>query len=297
MPEPNDKPQNPPRTPDNVGLIFAVQPDYPGWGHGESHRLFWSGALRKGSPYMGRVYQDRVSASFPLGDVFLASVLNAQESGMDVTHIAALHNDVVPEPGWLDILLEELIRTGADMLSVLLPIKDLMGLSSTAIDSDDPYCVERRVTMREAHRLPETFSAADCGYPDRPLLANTGCFVMRYDQPWRLATDASGNLLVQATSTDRLQRRKDGKWEAAHSPSDWYFSRQIQRLGGKVLVTRKVRCLHMGDMPYTNYEGWGEWEWDVALQEHFGGVPIGGSGNGNGDDKARQVVGAAERTA
>ena len=41
--------------------------------------------------------------------------------------------------------------------------------------------VLRRITLTEASRLPTVFSAADCGYPNQALLANTGCWVCRFD--------------------------------------------------------------------------------------------------------------------
>ena len=74
---------------------------------------------------------------------------------------------------------------GADVVSTVLPIKDRRGVTSTAIDDpEDEWTPLRRLTMREVHRLPETFSAqADCGYPNNALLVNTGCFVLDLRKP------------------------------------------------------------------------------------------------------------------
>ena len=70
-------------------------------------------------------------------------------------------------------------------------------------------------TMREVMALPEVFSAADCGYPDRLLLANTGCWVCRFDRPWRFS--------VHFEIRDRIQWRDadGGGWVAQAIPEDW----------------------------------------------------------------------------
>ena len=147
-----------------------------------SSRAFWQGALRTDSPYHGRLWQDAVSMSFSSHNILLAAALNSEEENkIKFTHLVIMHNDIVPSNGWLDVLMEEMARTNCDLLGAVTPIKDLNGLSSTAIDSDDdPFLVHRRLTMTEIHRLPETFDAADCGYPDRRLLVNTGCVCNRW---------------------------------------------------------------------------------------------------------------------
>lgn len=275
-----------------IGVIFSLQADY-GHGHRDSHRLFWSGGMKPGSRLLGKLYQDQFSISFGSGNIFFATALNAQEfDGVDITHIVSMHNDVVPEHGWLDMLVDEMEATDADFLSVVLPIKDLHGLSSTAIDSlDDPFCVERRLTMTEIYDLPETFSNADCGYPDRPLLVNTGLWIMNFTKDWRKNVNPDGSLALNCTSPDRIRRRppdpskKDlpgdasreatvGRWEAQHSPADWYLSRHLHHVGAKVLCTRKIKAVHIGDMPWTNMNPWGDWKIDEALKHKFGGVPI-----------------------
>lgn len=287
----------------SVGKVMAMQPDYGG-GDGLSHRMFWSAAIRRDSPLQGKLYQDRWPGSFEAGNVLIATTLNAMESGENFTHVAMLHNDVCPEAGWLDVMMEELLRSGADLLSAVIPIKDTLGLSSTAIDSDhNPFEVRRRLTMTEVYRLPETFGIEDVpGYGDRPwgdkrgearnrlngrcdelhrerqpyrLLVNTGCFIMDCTKPWFREENADGTLVLTMTSPDRICRRKSGQWEAQHSPSDWRFSRDVARLGGKVMATRKLKLLHIGLLPYTNQTPWGEWETDQSLAHNFGGIPIG----------------------
>jgi hypothetical protein len=207
-----------------------------------------------------------------------------------------LHNDVVPEPGWLDILLDEMAAHDADLMSAVIPIKDpICGLTSTGIDSDNPFEVERRITMTELFELPETFTSVDCGYGSDRLLVNTGCFVLDFTKDWRKFTNPDGTLKLCFTSPDRIGRRADGQWECQHAPADWGFSRYLNSLGLKVMATRKVRVMHMGDMGYANDHAWGDWTTDNALAHKFDGVPVygrphfrkaeppAGSGDANGD--------------
>lgn len=235
--------------------------------HPHSSRAFWQGALRPNSPYHGKVWQDQIATSFSSHNILLTAALNSAEEGQPFTHIGIMHNDVVPENGWVDILMEEMDRTECDLISVVTPIKDLEGKSSTAIDSyDDPFLVHRRIMMNEVFRLPETFDNVDCGYPDRNLLINTSCFIMRFTEPWATATNEDGSLKLNITSEDKIRRREDGKWMAYHSPSDWHLSRTVIQLGGKVMATRKVKLKHIGDLPYTNEQPWGTFDTDKALE-------------------------------
>ncbi len=268
-------------------------------------------SLLRCSRLQGKLYQDQFCISFSGSNIFFATAINAQEfDGWDLTHLVSLHNDVIPEVGWIDILMDEMEATGADFLSVVLPIKDLNGLTSTAIDSlDDPFCVERRLTMHEIHTLPETFTAADCGYPERPLLVNTGCWIMDFTKPWRLLTNPDGSLQLNCTSPDRIKRRPHdpskvqipgaplneadvGRWEAQHSPADWLLSRHLHNVGAKVMATRKVRAVHVGDMPFQNMEPWGRMTYDEALKHKFGSTPINTKGKEEYRNGTAETIGA-----
>lgn len=183
-----------------------------------------------------------------------------------VSHFAMLHDDVCPQEGWLDQLLGDLEEHSADVMSAVVPIKDEQGLTSTAIDDpEDPWNVERRITMTELMRLPEVFGAADCGYPDRKLLVNTGCWICRLDREWRRH--------VSFTIRDRIVY-KDGKWTPEVASEDWNFSRDVQELGGKVMATRRVMLKHAGEMFYPNSHGWGNWKHDHHFAAKFGGRGI-----------------------
>ncbi len=192
----------------------------------------------------------------------------------EITHFAMLHHDVCPEDGWLEILMEELLAHDADLVSAVVPIKDNLGLSSTAIDDPrDHFNVERRVTMTEVHRLPPTFSSKDCGYPDRMLLVNTGCFVCRFDQNWRFPPFRFhiDDVIVHRDGSDG---RGPGGYRAEVAPEDWNFSRHVQRAGGKVLATRKVLLTHAGGVAYTNQEPWGQFKVDEAFNHKHKGKGI-----------------------
>ncbi|MDE2100673.1 MAG: hypothetical protein KGL39_25740 [Patescibacteria group bacterium] len=257
----------------------------------ESHVAFWSQPLRHNSPLAGRNYQQRWPGSYSGANAMIAGALNCQEAyaaglgpeqgGINITHLVGMHNDVQPQPGWMDMLVEEMLRTGADFLSVVLPIKDHCGLSSCAIDSDNPYQVTRRITMAEVYDLPETFTSEDCGYPPGTLLVNTGCWIMDFSKPWRLIESAPEVLAMTIDFRDRIGRRpekpdgsKPGYWESQHAPSDWGLSRYLNGLGLKVAATRKIIARHWGLIPFTNDSPWGEWKIDDALKHKFDSVPI-----------------------
>ncbi len=60
------------------------------------------------------------------------TALNGREK-RGVEWFAMLHSDVEPEPAWLDTLIAEADRVGADLLSAVIPLKDASGVTSTAI--------------------------------------------------------------------------------------------------------------------------------------------------------------------
>jgi hypothetical protein len=126
-------------------------------------------------------------------ELWTLALNNQAELGF--THFAMLHSDIVPEDGWLDLLVDEQQRTGADVVSCVSPLKSGEGLTSTAIDGDGEWNLSRRLTMREVMKLPETFGVEDCGVPDcspssphwnpnRRLLVNTGCWIADLSKPW-----------------------------------------------------------------------------------------------------------------
>ena len=168
------------------------------------------------------------------------------------------HDDIGPtQPGWLDTLIDEAESGGFDVLSVAMPLKDSRGLSSCGLgDSGDPWKPTCRFTMTELARMPETFTAADIGHPDKALLVNTGLWCCRFDSPWVEA--------VCFTIRDAIGLGDDGKFTAMVEPEDWGFSRWAAKRGLRIGVTRKVKANHYGQASYANDGVWGE-PYDRAL--------------------------------
>ena len=267
------------------GWIYAAHPSYAG-GVAASGRAFWAENILTGShKFTGKVtcVEHGGSLLAQTFNSFWCSALCLQEAGEEITHFAMLHDDIVPESGWLELLYEEIEACGADVLSAVVPLKDSYGLTSTAISGpDNPFIRERRLSLEEVYRLPETFTIEDTGYLDRMLLANTGCWICKFDRPWRKEEDENGDLKVFFTINDRIRRREDKRlyviddidgrlidgpfksleiaemrlskmgsdkeftirsfprYMAEVEPEDWFFSRKVQELGGKVEV-KKIR--------------------------------------------------------
>ena len=202
-------------------------------------------------------------------------------------YFAMIHGDVVPPVWWADVMIAEMERVGADVLSAVVPLKSEHGLTSTAIDRvaltdlelagdlagdgggyevEDCthfWAVERRLTMTEVMGLPITFGAADV-CPGHALLVNTGLFVCNLHRNWYDNDDFC------FTIRDRIVReRQDGrvvKRTVQCVPEDWHFSREVQRHGGKVMATRIVPLFHDHER-YNNHSAWGEWSWDKEFAD------------------------------
>lgn len=172
------------------------------------------------------------------------------------THFAMLHNDVVPEQGWLDVLMDELVAHELDVISAVVPIKNGYGLTSTATDTPGYPWGVRRLTMKELHELPPTFTAKDVPYraKDAPLLLNSGCWLMKFNEPW-----VQGLCFRQ---TDRVVWcEATQSWAAQSISEDWDFSRQLHSRGCRMGATRKVSLYHQIKQ-YNNHTVWGEWQVD-----------------------------------
>jgi Protein of unknown function (DUF3431) len=169
------------------------------------------------------------------------------------THFSMHHSDLEAPPGWLDVLLDEMDRVGADLLSVCVPIKDQRGLTSTGWQDPETGAVNR-LTMAEVMKLPETFSAADLG--KERLMVNTGLFVCDFTKPW--AEEHSFKIL------DTITRGPDGRFRPRTLPEDWGFSAWLADRGLRVFATRKVPVVHYGKTGFRNDSAWGEWQTDLG---------------------------------
>jgi SAM-dependent methyltransferase len=170
------------------------------------------------------------------------------------TYFAMLHADIEPQEWWLDSLIDELEARKLDVLGVVAPIKDARGVTSIAMARPDldPWTITGRLTMHEVHRLPETFTSEDLGFP---LLLNTGCWVCRFDEAWAKK--------VRFTVNDRIAfDPNQGIYFAQVEPEDWYISRLWHELGLKIGATRKVSLGHRGTMSFSNTQAWGTNDYD-----------------------------------
>jgi hypothetical protein len=177
------------------------------------------------------------------------------------THFLMLHSDIVVQPYFIDQMMDIMNRTGADVLSAIVPIKDEKGVTSTAIDEPindlDVRWRMRRLTMREVHKMPETFT-----HPK--LLINTGCMLVDLRKDWveKIYFHFDDEIIMH-----------QGKRIAVCQPEDWGFSRDARKLGAKLWATREVKVKHAGQQMYPNDVAWGEWETDATTTSR--GVPSG----------------------
>jgi len=189
----------------------------------------------------------------------------------EITHLLIWHADVIPQPGFLAVLWEEMVRSQADVLGTVLAIKDGKGLTSTALLPDvtgeaDPVgrreFRRQRLTLKEAASLPPTFDALDLQrvFEDQStsptLLVNTGLLLIDVRKPWIERCWFEIN--------DAIFKRDDGLWYADVEPEDWHFSRLAAAAGARVCATQKVMAAHVGRANFPNTGAWGEWSHDLA---------------------------------
>src|SRR3990167_1726289 len=182
----------------------------------------------------------------------------------EVTHFLMIHADVIPEPGFVGALYREMERTGADVLSAVLPLKDNRGLTSTGLDDPTVEMEPRRISMVEVQQLPETFDSRDVAklFNDAPnrsiLLVNSGLMLVDIRKPWVENCWFAIN--------DQMLRNGSSKFEPVTESEDWFFSRRAQELGARVMVTRTVKARHAGEVKFPNWGAWGSHQQDDADQ-------------------------------
>lgn len=207
-------------------------------------------------------------------NLLLCDVLNLRKR-FPITHFAMMHDDICPDDGesrWLDILLDELEATGADMVSAVVPIKNAAGCTSTAVDMDGAPWVTRRLTMTEIMGLPPTFTIDDIPWrlPESQLLVNSGLWLCRVDSGWMEKafplTNPSGaprEASLAFRDYARIVQLPNGEYVAEDISEDWDWSRQLNAFGLKLAATRKVGLYH--ERPeFHNREAWGAWATDIG---------------------------------
>lgn len=177
----------------------------------------------------------------------LCEALDQQAKGQ-ADLMLLLHADIVPQDttGWLATLLgvRQQIKKqhgACDVLSAVVPIKDLRGLTSTGVEGETEWSPVR-LTMTQVLAMDETFTLPN-------LLVNTGMLLIDLRTKWIRE--------VAFTIKDAILITPDGKRVAAVQPEDWDFSRQARGHGVTLWATRSVLLAHTGTFAYPNFVAWG----------------------------------------
>lgn len=157
-----------------------------------------------------------------------ANALNYYVNGQ-LDGFAIIHSDVAAQDFWLDVLIEEMKRTNADVVSAVIPIKDDRGLVSVAVETSDQWA-PRVLSVSDVSFLPSTFDKFD----GKPLLVNTGLCLYKFGE-W--SKTAHFNI------ADNI-RLENGKYCAKVFSEDWSFSKMCHKLNLKVVATKKVSLWH-----------------------------------------------------
>jgi len=180
-------------------------------------------------------------------NLLYAHALNERKNG--TTHFCLLHDDVVPQPLWLDEMMRVMHKHQADVLSVVIPIKNEKGLTSTALDvgigDEDPRWRVKRLTLREIYNeYQPTFT-------HEKLLVNTGLMLVDLQKPW------VENVWFAFEDKIISDPKVPGDFKAVGVSEDWFFSRRARELGAKLYATREISVLHSGSADYSNSSMWG----------------------------------------
>lgn len=205
-------------------------------------------------------------------NVLWTRALNSMKKGQ-YTHFAMLHNDIVPQTRWLDILMGVMESRRDDLVSVAMPIKDSRGVTSCGLGVPNDIYDIRRFTVRELFsKLPETFGQAETeGYginPEKwPLVFNTGLWLadLRNIKWYEVNADGTAKFFFRTTETVRLEENSELK--PYFEPEDWNFSRSCAREGIRYSVTRAVKAKHCGEADYRNDAPWGTQEIDETWRK------------------------------
>jgi GT2 family glycosyltransferase len=189
-------------------------------------------------------------------NLLYAHALNERKNG--VTHFCLLHDDIVPEPLWLDKMMRIMGEVKADVLSAVVPIKDDTGLTSTALDvmveGGLPHWNLKRLTLSEIYtQYPPTFT-------HDKLLLNSGLMLVDLRKPW---TDKAWFAFEDQIIPDP---GKPGEFMAVGISEDWFFSRRALELGAKLFATREVALIHTGSHDYSNTSAWGSVKEEVVAK-------------------------------
>ncbi len=156
-----------------------------------------------------------------------------------------LHADVFSAPGWADMLIEQLELNNLDVLSVVIPLKEDTGITSTGVLSPDMQNIHR-FTLEELKKYPSVFTEEHTK-ADHPgtLLVNTGMWIARVGD-WMKEFDG-----FKTFSEVKLNPETE-KYEERCSPEDWDFSVFLKEKGIKYGATTLVKVGHVGKKAWLN---------------------------------------------
>jgi hypothetical protein len=242
----------------NPEAIFLACPTHNGQVNITTSRKIWLDASENRPTIPAMSSNSLLAHGF---NNFLCEALNKRDQ-YNIKWFAMLHADVIPERFWLDKLIQLAEQNNADLLSVVIPFKDASGITSAALSNpDSDFGALMRLTLAQVNggRLPKTFDLGDvvrhCTSISTELienfflLVNTGCMLMRLDQPW---SDQ-----VFFTINDRIVKQFNGTYTAEVEPEDWFISKQVARHGGRVMATTAVQASHVGGGNYPNDKTYG----------------------------------------
>ena len=211
---------------------------------GRIHMQILPAVLRASAHGLGGIKVIQSSILTKAFNQLWCEALNAKDKG--ITHFCMLHSDIAPEDFFLDKLHDIMSGVGADILSVVSPMKNHEGLTSTALESESTTRPSR-FTMKQIMAGPETFTHDD-------LLVNTGLMLCDLRKPWAKK--------VCFRFKDAIVWDEKGA-RAENIPEDWQFSLDAKSEGATVYATRAVKLVHWGQQAYPNDSAWGQLDYDV----------------------------------
>lgn len=159
-------------------------------------------------------------------------------------YFVLMHSDVVLQPGWLKVLIDQLEEHELDALSAVIAIKDDSRETSTAVLRKDGDL--QRFNYDQLKKMPTVITQADMPEGDR-LLINTGAMIVRFTKEW-----------VEKwvwTFQDMIRCVEDGD-KKVFVPSmvseDWLFSLWAEEMGLKIGATQAFQVLHIGERLYSD---------------------------------------------
>lgn len=190
----------------------------------------------------------RISDCSSLTRVFNTLWCHALNDRPKITHFAMIHDDICPQPNWLDIMLSIMEKNKADVVSAISPLKTLEGKTSTAFGTGELGEQRKILSIRAAFKMEPTITSDD-------ILVNTGLMLVDMRKPWveKVAFKFESDIV----------KGPDGKFFPVEVSEDWIFSREAKKLGAKLMATRMVQLKHMGRAAYTNTQPWGSADNDI----------------------------------